>query len=95
MLFVVVGLVGRYKEVPEQKVVRSRDLYKKKSLTIATSSTYIQSSDMDPDTLPSRIATLVHEHFDALPPRSKPTIHPDGSREWIPMTGIVVVKGTS
>lgn len=43
--------------------------------------------------LPSRIATLVHAHFDALPSRSKPSIFPDGSREWIPMTGIVVVVG--
>lgn len=43
--------------------------------------------------LSSRIASLVHAHFDALPTRSKPTIFPDGSREWIPMTGIVVVKG--
>ncbi|EAW08163.1 tRNA-specific adenosine deaminase [Aspergillus clavatus NRRL 1] len=44
-------------------------------------------------TLPSRIASLVHAHFDGLPPRSKPTVYPDGSREWIPMAGIVVVKG--
>ncbi|KAJ5309738.1 uncharacterized protein N7443_002199 [Penicillium atrosanguineum] len=42
--------------------------------------------------LPSRIASLVHSHFDALPTRSKPSIFPDGSREWIPMTGIVAVK---
>lgn len=45
------------------------------------------------DPLPSRIASLVHAHFNALPSRSKPIVHPDGSREWIPMTGIVVVKG--
>jgi tRNA-specific adenosine deaminase 1 len=45
--------------------------------------------------LPSRIASLVHAHFDALPTRSKPTVFPDGSREWVPMTGIVVVKGKS
>ncbi|KAJ5183491.1 hypothetical protein N7492_001107 [Penicillium capsulatum] len=43
--------------------------------------------------LPSRIASLIHNHFDALPARSKPNIFPDGSREWIPMTGIVIVKG--
>ncbi|KAL2014706.1 hypothetical protein VTN00DRAFT_2231 [Thermoascus crustaceus] len=43
--------------------------------------------------LASRIASLVHDHFNALPARCKPTIHPDGSREWIPMSGIVVVKG--
>ncbi|RHZ59730.1 tRNA-specific adenosine deaminase [Aspergillus thermomutatus] len=43
--------------------------------------------------LPFRIASLVHAHFDGLPARSKPTIYPDGSREWIPMSGIVVVKG--
>jgi tRNA-specific adenosine deaminase 1 len=45
--------------------------------------------------LPSRIASLVHAHFDALPTRSKPSTFPDGSREWIPMTGIVAVKGIS
>ena len=45
------------------------------------------------NTLPSRIALLVHTHFDKLPTRSKPCIRPDGTREWIPMTGIVVVKG--
>lgn len=52
---------------------------------------------MDSETLDtplsSRIASLVHAHFDALPARSKPSTFPDGSREWIPMTGIVAVKG--
>ncbi|KAF7588466.1 hypothetical protein BBP40_005693 [Aspergillus hancockii] len=43
--------------------------------------------------LSSRIAYLVHAHFDGLPARSKPTIRPDGTREWIPMSGIVIVKG--
>ena len=45
--------------------------------------------------LASRIASLVHKYFDGLPARSKPKIFPDGSREWIPMTGIVAVKGTN
>ncbi|OJD22836.1 hypothetical protein ACJ73_05813 [Blastomyces percursus] len=43
--------------------------------------------------LESRIARLVHSYFDALPKRSKPTIHPDGSREWVPLSGIVLVTG--
>lgn len=43
--------------------------------------------------LPSRIASLVHAHFDGLPSRSKPTVRPDGTKEWIPMSGIVIVKG--
>lgn len=43
--------------------------------------------------LPSRIASLVHAHFDALPQRSKPAVRPDGSREWVPMAGTVVVRG--
>ncbi|KAE8383620.1 putative tRNA-specific adenosine deaminase [Aspergillus bertholletiae] len=43
--------------------------------------------------LACRIATLVHTHFDGLPGRSKPSIRPDGTREWIPMSGIVIVKG--
>ncbi|KAL4810700.1 adenosine deaminase/editase [Aspergillus unguis] len=44
------------------------------------------------DPLPSRIATLVHAYFDGLPKRSKPIIRDDGTAEWIPMTGIVLVK---
>ncbi|KAJ9483231.1 hypothetical protein VN97_g10180 [Penicillium thymicola] len=51
------------------------------------------SVDISSFSLSSRIASLVHAHFDALPTRSKPTIFPDGSKEWIPMTGIVAVKG--
>ncbi|CAG8415840.1 unnamed protein product [Penicillium salamii] len=51
---------------------------------------YIETSDLP---LSSRIASLVHAHFDALPARSKPSAFPDGSREWIPMAGIVAVKG--
>ncbi|RDW93606.1 tRNA-specific adenosine deaminase [Aspergillus mulundensis] len=44
------------------------------------------------DSLPSRIASLVHSHFDGLPKRSKPVLRDDGTAEWIPMTGIVLVK---
>ncbi|KAJ5351110.1 hypothetical protein N7452_000084 [Penicillium brevicompactum] len=51
------------------------------------------NSETSDTTLSSRIASLVHAHFNALPTRSKPSIFPDGSREWIPMTGIVAVKG--
>ncbi|RAL09894.1 tRNA-specific adenosine deaminase [Aspergillus homomorphus CBS 101889] len=43
--------------------------------------------------LPSRIARLVHTHFDTLPARSKPIVRDDGTREWIPMAGMVVVRG--
>lgn len=45
------------------------------------------------DPLPSRIASLVHAHFDALPRRSKPVVRDDGSRDWTPMSAIVVVRG--
>ncbi|KAL4780028.1 adenosine deaminase/editase [Aspergillus varians] len=45
------------------------------------------------DPLPSRVAALVHAHFDGLPKRSKPIVRADGTAEWIPMTGIVLVKG--
>lgn len=46
---------------------------------------------MQVPSLESRIASLVHTHFDALPKRSKPTIRSNGTREWIPMSGIVLV----
>ncbi|KAL4947156.1 adenosine deaminase/editase [Aspergillus filifer] len=51
----------------------------------------------DPEiaSLPSRIAGLVHAYFDGLPKRSKPIVRDDGTAEWIPMTGIVLVKGES
>ncbi|KAK2789039.1 hypothetical protein FQN52_006406 [Onygenales sp. PD_12] len=48
---------------------------------------------MGDSSLESRIASLVHSHFDALPKRSKPIIHTNGSREWIPLSGIVLVTG--
>ncbi|KAG5206007.1 Adenosine-deaminase editase domain protein [Trichophyton interdigitale] len=41
--------------------------------------------------LERRVASLVHAHFEALPQRSKPTIHGNGMREWIPLSGIVLV----
>ncbi|KAL1961319.1 hypothetical protein VTO42DRAFT_47 [Malbranchea cinnamomea] len=43
--------------------------------------------------LEDRIASLVHAHFNALPERSKPKIHANGKREWIPLSGIVLVTG--
>lgn len=45
------------------------------------------------DALAERIAKVVHAHFDALPARSKPILRDDGTREWIPMCGVVVVRG--
>ena len=43
--------------------------------------------------LEHRIASLVHSHFNALPKHSKPTVHPNGLSEWIPMCGIVLTVG--
>ncbi|OKL60758.1 hypothetical protein UA08_04180 [Talaromyces atroroseus] len=43
--------------------------------------------------LQTRIAALVHAHFDALPARYKPYTRNDGSKEWIPMSGFVAVRG--
>lgn len=43
--------------------------------------------------LQDRIAALVHAHFDALPVRCKPYTRNDGSKEWIPMSGFVLVRG--
>ncbi|OJI90224.1 hypothetical protein ASPTUDRAFT_113307 [Aspergillus tubingensis CBS 134.48] len=50
-----------------------------------------QRGDGD-DALAERIARVVHAHFDALPTRSKPILRDDGTREWIPMCGVVVVR---
>lgn len=43
---------------------------------------------------PDAIADAVLEAFDKLPPKCKPRPRSPGSREWIPLAGIVVAKGT-
>lgn len=45
---------------------------------------------MQVPSLESRIASVVHAQFDALPRQSKPSIHSNGTREWIPMSGVVL-----
>lgn len=52
-----------------------------------------KGKDSRDDALAERIARVVHAHFDALPARSKPILRDDGTREWIPMCGVVVVRG--
>lgn len=42
--------------------------------------------------LSERVATLTLATFASLPRKSKPRIHPDGSREWIPCSGIVLAS---
>lgn len=44
--------------------------------------------------LEERIAALALRKFDDLPGKSKPRIHADGSHEWVPMSAIVLVRGT-
>ena len=39
------------------------------------------------------MASLALSTFDSLPQRCKPRTYPDGSREWIPMSGIVLAYG--
>ena len=45
--------------------------------------------------LEDRIAELVCAQFEKLPVRSKPTNSGDGNREWVPMSGVVLIRGTS
>ena len=45
--------------------------------------------------LAERVASLVLSTFKSLPQKCKPRTYPDGSREWIPMSGIVLVCGMS
>jgi hypothetical protein len=46
-------------------------------------------------TIEERIAILALDTFDGLPAKSKPRIHPGGSREWVPMSAIILALGTS
>jgi len=42
-----------------------------------------------------RIAELVFAQFEKLPAKSKPAEGGDGARGWVPLSGIVLTKGTS
>ncbi|OOF97417.1 hypothetical protein ASPCADRAFT_129105 [Aspergillus carbonarius ITEM 5010] len=57
-----------------------------------TPSNQHQHQQQKKNSLGERIARLVHAHFDRLPTRSKPILRDDGTREWIPMCGVVVVR---
>lgn len=50
---------------------------------------YTFSTMTDPDA----IADCVLSTFDGLPDKRKPRPRNDGSREWVPLSGIVLVKG--
>jgi hypothetical protein len=43
---------------------------------------------------PDAVADLALDVFDRLPNKCKPRPRSDGSREWIPLSGIVIAKGT-
>lgn len=46
---------------------------------------------MKPDA--DAIADCVLSTFERLPDKRKPRLRSDGSREWVPLSGIVLVKG--
>ena len=39
------------------------------------------------------VADCVLNAFKELPSKAKPRQHPDGRREWVPLSGIVLSKG--
>ena len=43
--------------------------------------------------LSERIAEAALRQFERLPMKCKPRVHPDGRREWTPLSAIVAVSG--
>lgn len=43
--------------------------------------------------LKDRVVKCIFETFNALPAKSKPRVALDGIQEWVPLSGIVLVKG--
>ena len=43
--------------------------------------------------LPNQIADIVHEEYDKLPRKSKPGASADGIHDWVPLAGIVAIRG--
>jgi len=44
---------------------------------------------------PDDIAECVLSRFDSLPAKRKPRDREDGGREWVPLSGIVLSRGTN
>lgn len=45
--------------------------------------------------LEDRVVESIFAKFDALPIKSKPRVSSEGSQEWVPLSGIAIVKGLS
>ncbi|MCJ1244161.1 hypothetical protein MMC30_001359 [Trapelia coarctata] len=55
----------------------------------------INIKDVGKPSMPSledRIAELVCAQFEELPAKSRPTVNGDGTRGWVPLSGIVVIR---
>ena len=48
---------------------------------------------LDKISLEDQIARSIHDIFDSLPAKCKPRTSADGVSEWIPLSGIAIVRG--
>ena len=55
--------------------------------------TSIVSEKLDKISLEDQIARTIHDVFDSLPAKCKPRTSADGVSEWIPLSGIAIVRG--
>jgi len=39
-----------------------------------------------------RVVKSIHEKFNSLPAKSKPRVNQAGTREWVPLSGIAVIR---
>ena len=58
------------------------------SATIITSKTLLEEESLE-----DQIARSVQDAFDSLPAKCKPRTSTSGVSEWIPLSGIAIVRG--
>lgn len=51
------------------------------------------SKTLNEISLEDRVARSIHDIFDSLPAKCKPKTSADGMSEWIPLSGIAIVRG--
>ena len=51
----------------------------------------IQKSEMG--AVEDRVVAAIHARFETLPKRCKPRMSADGGKEWVPLAGVVLVRG--
>lgn len=53
----------------------------------------VSKTHAEEESLEDQVANCIHGVFDSLPAKCKPRTSTNGVREWIPLSGIAIIRG--